>query len=702
MEKCTYPFQNPDLPMEERIDNLLSLMTKEEKILLLDSRNIDIPRLGFSVAGQVEGYHGAALGGPGKWGGDNPIATTQFCQAIGLAETWDPLLIREAAEAEAIEFRYAYHKLGRGGLIVRAPNADLGRDPRWGRTEECFGEDPYFNSVMSVAFVKGLQGDHPKYIRTASLLKHFLANSNEDTRTSSTSDFDDRLFREYYSYPFMKGFTKGGSNCYMTAYNKYNGVPCTIHPFIKNITIKEWGVDGVICTDGGALGLLVSDHHYYDNNKDASAACIKAGISQFLDRLYTSGVNEALNEGLIDMQDIDDVLRRNLRIMIRLGLLDPASMVPYTEVGETAPWDTEAHKALAKKVTQKSVVLLKNSSDLLPLDKSSLNSVAVIGKRANEVLLDWYSGNLPYSITPLDGIKNKLGDTVAVNYAVDNKNDEAVNAAAKSDAAIVIIGNDPVSGNLGWAITQLDSEGREAVDRRTITLEPEDEELLQEVLKANKNTILVLVSNFPYAINKAQDTVPSILHMTQNSQEMGSALADVLFGDYNPAGRLVQTWPKSLDQVPDLMDYNIRNGRTYMYFDGEPLYPFGYGLSYTKFKYSNLKTSSTELKSEGSITISVDVENIGERDGEEVVQMYIEYVNSSVQRPQKELKGFNRVMVEAGKKVTVELSLDARDTAYWNVEKHGWIIEEGDLKIRVGSSSSDQDLRQNCIIKLKS
>lgn len=546
-----------------------------------------------------------------------------------------------------------------------------------------------------------MQGDDPKYIRTASLLKHFLANSNEDTRTSSSSDFDERLFREYYSYPFMKGFTEGGSDCYMTAYNKYNGIPCTINPFIRDITMKEWGVDGVICTDGGALGLLVSDHHYFENNKEASAACIKSGIVQFLDDLYKTGVNEALDEGLLDMKDIDGALRGSLRTFIRLGLFDPPSMVPYTNVGDIAPWDTEEHKSLAKKVTQKSIVLLKNSNDLLPLDRSSLHSVAVIGKRANEVLLDWYSGNLPYSITPLDGIKNKLGNSVAVNYAVDNKNSEAAAAASKSDVAIVIIGNDPVSGNLGWAKTQMPSEGREAADRRIITLEQEDEELLQEVLEANKNTILVLVSNFPYAINKAQETIPSILHMTQNSQEMGSALADVLFGDYNPAGRLVQTWPKSLNQVPDLMDYNIRNGRTYLYFESEPLYPFGYGLSYTKFEYSNLKTSSSELKTDGTLTVNVDIGNTGDRDGEEVVQMYVDHINSSVQRPRKELKGFKRVAIEAGKKATVQLSLDAKDTAYWNVEKHDWIVEEGDIRIRVGTSSADEDLKQSCIIKLK-
>ncbi len=693
-----YPFLNPDLPEEERIDNFLSLLTKEEKILCLNSRNIDIARLGVKIAGQVEGYHGAAMGGPGKWGGENPFPTTQFCQAYGLGETWDPDIVQQAAEAEAIEFRYIYHKLGRGGLVVRAPNADLARDPRWGRTEECFGEDPFFNGVMSVAVVKGLQGDHPKYIRTAALLKHFLGNSNEDTRTSSSSDFDERLFREYYSYPFMKGFTEGRANCYMTAYNKYNGIPCIMHPFIKDITIGEWGLDGIVCTDGGALGLLVTDHKYFDNNRDATAACIKAGISQFLDDLHIQGVDEALNEGIITIDEIEEVIRRNFRIMIRLGLFDPREMVPYTEVGDVEPWNCDRHKSLVRKVTQKSLVLLKNHQNLLPLCEDSLKSVAVIGNKADRVFLDWYSGDLPYSVTPLEGIKNRLGSKATVTYAADNSNNQAVRAAEKSDVAIVFLGNDPVSGNLEWAVTQMDSEGREAADRRTITLEPQDEELLLQVLKANRNTILVLVSNFPYAINKAQDTVAAILHMTQNSQEMGNALADVIFGDYNPAGRLVQTWPKSLEQVPDLMDYNIRNGRTYMYFQGEPLYPFGFGLSYTNFEYSNLNLSSCEIKEDETITVTFDICNVGDRDGEEVAQLYIEHINSLVDRPGKALKGFRRVMVKAGEKVTVQFKLSARDTAYWNTDKKSWTVENGNIRIKVGGSSAEEDLKLGGII----
>ncbi len=694
-DKSLYPFQDPNLPIETRIDNLIALLTPAEKILLLDNSSKTIARLGIRTAGQVEGYHGAAMGGPGEWGqwdGDkSPIPTTQFCQAIGLGETWDPDVIQQAAEAEAVEFRYIYHRLNRGGLIVRAPNADLGRDPRWGRTEECYGEDAYLNGIMTQAFVRGLQGDHPKYLRTAALLKHFLANSNEDTRGHSSSNFDERDFREYYSVPFRMGFESGAA-CFMTAYNAYNKIPCIIHPVVKNIAVQEWGVDGIICTDGGALGMLVSEHHYYPDNKEATAACIKAGTTQFLDDKYTSGVTEALENDLLTMADIDQALRPNLRMMLRLGIFDPQDLVPYAQVENEPPWESEAHRSLARQVTQKSIVLLKNEERQLPLDAACIQRIAVIGEYADEVPLDWYSGTPPYTITPLAGIRNKVGKDVVVEYAVDNEEETAVNLARASDVAIVVIGNHPVCGNLGWAVPRYASEGREGIDRKTITLEPKDEELIQQVYAANPHTVVVLVSSFPYAIQWAEQNIPAILHITHNSQEMGNALADVLFGDYNPAGRLVQTWPQSLDQVPPLLDYNIRNNRTYMYFKDEPLYPFGYGLSYTTFEYLNLYTSLDVMKAQDSIDVYVDIKNSGSLAGEEVVQLYVRYLGSVVERPGKALKGFKRITILPEETKTVMLSLSGQDLAYWDETQQTWIVEKGEVQLMVGSSSADKDL----------
>jgi beta-glucosidase len=686
-----YPFQNPELPIEERVLNIISLLTVEEKIACLGT-NPSVPRLGIKASGHVEGIHGLTQGGPAKWGRPNTIPTTTFPQGIGLGETWDPEIVRQAAAVEGLEARYVFQskKYQQGGIVIRSPNADLGRDPRWGRTEECYGEDAYFNGTLTVAFVKGLQGDHPKYWLSAALMKHFLANSNENGRGSSSSNFDERLFREYYSVPFRMGILEGGSRAFMASYNSVNGVPMHVNPLLENIARRQWGQDGIICTDGGGMRLLVTDHKYSPDFDHATAAVVKAGIGQFLDN-YRDAARNALKRGLLTEKDIDEALKGNFRVMIRLGLLDPPALVPYSSIGNETedPWLSSKHKALARLVTQKSVVLLKNANNALPLDKTKLKSIAVVGPRADEVLLDWYSGTPPYRVSPLDGIKDNVGSAVKVSFARDG--DEALKLAQTSEVAIVCVGNHPNGGHDNeWAKVSVPSEGREAVDRESITLEQED--LIKRVFEANPRTIVVLVSSFPYAINWSQENVPAIVHMALNSQEEGNALADVLFGNYNPAGRLVQTWPKSLDQLPPMMDYDIRRGRTYMYFTGQPLYPFGYGLSYTTFAYSNLRVSSGTLVGPGTVMVSVDVKNTGTRAGEEVVQMYVKHLDSAVARPLKELKGFERVMVAPGQTKTVTLPLAAEKLAYWDVKKQAFVVEKGRVQLMVGPSSADLKL----------
>ena len=404
-----YPFQNPDLPLEERINNILSLMTLDEKVSCLGT-NPSVPRLGIKGSSHVEGIHGLTQGGPGKWGRPKTIPTTTFPQGIGLGETWDPDILRQAGAVEGYEARYVFQssKYRQGGIVVRSPNADLGRDPRWGRTEECYGEDPYLNGTMVVAFVKGLQGDDRKYWQAAALMKHFLANSNENDRDKTSSDFDERLFREYYSVPFRMGVIEGGSRAFMASYNAMNGVPMTINPVLENVARREWGQDGIICTDAGAMRNLVITQKYCPDFEHAAASSVKAGIGQFLDR-YPDAVRGALKRGLLTETEIDNALKGNFRVMIRLGLLDPPAMVPYSTIGSEPvdPWLTEKHKAIALLATQKSIVLLKNSQNILPLDKQKVKSIAVIGPRANEVLLDWYSGTPPYRVTPLEGIKSK-------------------------------------------------------------------------------------------------------------------------------------------------------------------------------------------------------------------------------------------------------------------------------------------------------
>ncbi len=681
-----YPFQNPKLDVEKRIDNIISLLTPDEKITCLGT-NPTIPRLGIKGSGHIEGLHGVALGGPGNWGRRKLVTTTTFPQSYGLAETWDTALIRKVAATEAYEARYIFQseKYKTGALVVRAPNADIGRDPRWGRTEECYGEDAWFNGCMVQAYVKGLQGNDPKYWMTASLMKHFLANSNENDRVRSSSDFDERLFREYYSLPFRMGI-EAGSRAYMAAYNKYNGIPMMVHPVLKNITVKEWGQNGIICTDGGALGLLWKEHKYYPDSAWAAAAAVKAGINQFLDR-HTNPIKKALSDGLIKESDIDEVIRGDFRVMIKLGLLDPPEMVPYAAIknGEE-PWLGTKNKELVKEVTQKSIVLLKNENNFLPLDKNKIKSIVVIGPYANQVLLDWYSGTPPYTISSLEGIKNKLGNNVSVQWTTGKDADSVKALAGSADYVIMVVGNHTWC-NAGWEQCPTPSDGKEAVDRKTIYLE--QEELIKQVYRINPKTVVVLIASFPYAITWTQHNIPAIIHLTHNSQEEGTALADVLFGDYNPGGRLVQTWPRSMDQLPPMMDYNIRNGRTYMYFKGEPLYPFGYGLSYTTFAYSNFKLNSKTIKSNGEVTVSVDITNTDKRVGDEVAQLYIQHLHSVVDRPHKELKAFKRITLKQGEKKTIELKFKVNDLKYWDENLHRFVLEEDKIKLMVGSSSAD-------------
>ncbi|HUO59793.1 MAG TPA: glycoside hydrolase family 3 C-terminal domain-containing protein [Candidatus Acidoferrales bacterium] len=683
-----YPFQNPQLPAEERITNLLSLMTMDEKLSCL-STNPSVPRLGVVGAGHVEGLHGLAMGGPGGWGVPSVVPTTQFPQAVGLGETWDPELLREVARAEGIETRYMFQsKYRRGGLVVRAPNADLARDIRWGRTEESYGEDAFLAGTMTVAFVKGLQGDDPHYWLAASLMKHFLANSNEDGRGGSSSNFDERLFREYYSVPFRMGIENGGSRAFMASYNAYNGVPMTVQPALKEIAVREWGNNGIMCTDAGAMTNLVTQFKREPDLAHAAAASVKAGINQFLDD-YEEPAKTAIHDRLLTEADVDEVLRGVFRVMIRLGQLDPPEIVPFSRIGNgPEPWNSAEHKAIARRATRESTVLLKNKSQMLPLNAKSLKSIAIVGPYADLVALDWYSGTPPYSISAVQGIRDRVGPNVNVQFAKNNGNGRAAKIAAESDVAIVVVGNHPEC-DAPWAQCPIPSNGKEAIDRKSIYLE--QEKLVQQVYAANRKTIVVLITSFPYAINWTQQHVPAILKMTHNSQELGNALADVLFGDYNPAGRLVHTWPKSIEQLPPMMDYDLRNGRTYMYFKSEPLYPFGFGLSYTKFKYENLR--AVRVGSGDTVAhVEVDVLNTGNLDGDEVVQVYASYPDSRVSRPKRQLVGFQRIAIKAGEMKTVSFDLQPKSIAYWDTAAHSFVVESGKLKLAVGGSSSDLPL----------
>jgi len=698
----TAVYADSGAPVDARITDLLKRMTVEEKV---DAFSTDptVPRLGVVGTGHVEGLHGLALGGPGHWEGHagrgylTVIPTTTFPQSRGLGQTWDPALLRQAAAQEAYETRYAFGKYHRGGLVVRAPNADLSRDPRWGRSEESYGEDPFLVGTLATAYTRGLQGDGT-YWTTASLLKHFLANSNENLRTSSSSDFDERLFQEYYSVPFRMAIEDGHSNAFMTAYNSWNGTPMIENPVLRDVVMKDWGEDGIICTDGGALAALVKDHNAYKTLPEAVAATVHAGINQYLDD-YKPAMEEALKQGLINEGDLDRNLRGVFRVMIRLGMLDPKAMVPQAGIGfedgagkvlAKDPWWSPEAKGLARKVTDESIVLLKNEAEggktLLPLDAKDLKTIAVVGPYANEVLLDWYSGTPPFAVTPLDGIRARVGAGVTVTYDKGDDLAAVTDLAKRVDVVVVVIGNHPTCG-AGWNVCPTPSDGKEAIDRKSLTLA--QEEIAKAALAGNPKTVVVLQASFPFTTNWTQEHVQAILEMTHNSEEQGDGLADVLFGDYNPAGRLTQTWVRDEADLPPMMDYNIRDGRTYMYAKQKPLYAFGFGLSYTNFAYSHLRLSTTTLKEGATAMVSVEVKNTGSRAGDEVVQMYVSHEGSGVARPVEELRGFARVSLKPGEMKTVTLPLAAKALAYWDEKTKAFVVEKDRVEVKVGGSSDD-------------
>jgi beta-glucosidase len=588
---------------------------------------------------------------------------------------------------------------------VRAPLVDVGRDPRWGRTEESLGEDPYLVAELAKGYMAGLHGSDPKYLLAASTLKHWLANNNEAGKNNTSATLDDRNLREYYGYPFQEAIQKGRAQGIMTAYNKVNNVPSVVSPLLKSLVINQRGFDGFICTDAWTVQALVDSQAYYPNIPAAIAGVIKAGTGVILQEGIEPMVSSTYNAGMFTQAEVDAVLRPLLRVRFRLGDLDPASYVPHKSIrGTETPWNTAEYKQRALEVTRKSVVLLKNASNALPLDRAALpNGVAIIGPRADAVLRDWYGGLAPYKVTARQGITTKLGTGVTIRYAADGS--AAVTAAQQSSVAIVFVGNHPTCGpappepnTAPWAVCPTTYEGREAVDRVNIAIEPSQLTLVQNVRNANPRTIVVLVSSFPQPTPWLEQNVPAIVHITNSGQELGTAIADVLFGDYNPAGRTTMTWYSSESQIPTAMtDYDIRKGTTYLYYTGTPLYPFGHGLSYTSFAYSNLHVSGpmVTLANCGRVTVSVDVRNTGTRSGDEVVQLYVAYPTSaSVPRPRQQLRGFKRVSLAAGAMQRVSFELPGSALTYWDAAGSRAAVQTGTIEIQVGASSKDIRLRQ--------
>ncbi len=700
-------YLDPSQPIEKRVDDLIPRLTLDEKAALLCTTAPAIDRLKIPVMnGWNQSLHGIV------W----TMPTTMFPVNISMAATWDPALIHDVAAVIADEGRAVYNlwptvqgktepggqgqvvtvtadgrRLRHNGLVYRSPVINISRDPRWGRILEAFGEDPYLCSRITVAYVKGTQGDGPKYLKLATTLKHYAVNNQERDRTRLSAQVPERILFEYWLPHFKAGIVEGRATSIMSSYNALNGVPNAENKYLLTDILRGmWKFDGFVVPDSGAVGNLVRTHKAYATIEEAAAKTILAG-SDLDNADYPAALPKAVAKGLLTEKDIDQSLRRVLKVRFRLGEFDPPEMVPYSKISPSII-DSTPHRELTLRTARESIVLLTNKNSFLPLDKSKIKTIAVIGPHADIALTGiGYTGLASKFIKPLDGIRNKVGTGTEVLYAqgcdmLTAKNKEAsfaeaVAAAKKADVAIVYAG-------LSREIE------REGLDRTYIDLPPIQQELVKAVYAANPKTVLVLLNGGPVTVNWESENLPAIVEVFYAGEEGGNAMADVLFGDYNPGGKLPYTVYKSLDQIPPMDEYDITKGFTYMYMNGQPLYAFGHGLSYTTFRYSNLSISPSRIPGSGQVNVRVAVQNTGKRAGDEVVQLYVHDVEASVKRPSKELRCFERVSLKPGERKTVSFTLPAEKLSFYDVKSKSFVVEPGQFEVMVGSSSEDIRAKQ--------
>ena len=693
----TPDYQNPDLPFERRVADLVSRMTLEEKVSQMQDVAPAIPRLGIPAYNWWnEALHGVARSG----------LATSFPQAIGLAATWDDSLIFQMATVISDEARAKHHEYVRQGsreryqgLTFWSPNINLFRDPRWGRGQETYGEDPFLSGRLAVQFIRGMQGDDPKYLKTVSTVKHFAVHSGpEPERHTFDAVVSERDLRESYLPHFAAGIRQGHAYSLMCAYNRVLGSPaCGSDLLLKDILRGEWGFSGYVVSDCGAINDIYERHKVVPTAAGAAALAVKTGTDLECGNVYANLVN-AVKQGLITEQAIDTAVQRLFLARFKLGMFDPPERVRWARI-PISGLDQPAHRALARQVARESIVLLKNAGGVLPLRKD-IGTIAVIGPNCDDrrVLLGNYEGAPADSITPLRGIREAVSRGTRVLYARgsdwvvlgDSGLAEAVRAAEQADAVVLCLG---LTAQLEGEEMPVEIAGFRGGDRTSIDLPAAQERLLERIVAVGKPTVLVLMSGSAVAVNWAQEHLPAIIEAWYGGQAAGSALADVLFGDYNPGGRLPVTFYKSVNDLPPFDDYRMA-GRTYRFFKGTPLYPFGYGLSYTTFAYKNLRTSTGTLGAPDTVIVRVDVTNTGRRTGDEVAQLYVRHLGSRVERPNEDLRGYRRVTLKPAETRTVSFSLPASSLAYWNSDLHRWVVEQEPVELAVGASSADIRVRR--------
>jgi len=689
-------YLDPAQPIEKRIDDLIAHLDLREKGEMLSTTAPAIDRLRIPV---FNGWNQCLRGV--QW--SEP--TTLFPCPIGLAASWDTQLVQQVASVTGDEARAIYNRAGKAmywpnvrhnGLVYRSPVLNISRDPRWGRIAEVWGEDPFLASRMGVAFVNGLQGDDPKYLKVAATIKHYAVYNQETRRANLNTVVSERMLMEYWLPDFREAVVEGHAQSVMAAMNSVNGVPCSANKLLLTTLLKEqWGLDGFVVPDSGGVRLLQRDQSYARSMEEAVAKMIRAG-TDVDDRYFADMIPRAVQQGFLSEKDLDDSLRRVFRVRFRLGEFDPPDLVPFNRISPSII-DGAGNRAVALKAAQESVILLANRDNFLPLDKSRVKKIAVIGPLANTVMLGAanYTGKYSKYVLPLDGIKDRAADGTEVLYAPgcevltatnrDATFAQAAAAAKQADVAIVCVG----------LSDQIEGEER---DRTDINLPAVQEDLIRAVFAANPKTVVVFVNGGPVTARWAGQNAPAMIEMFYPGEEGGHALADVLFGNFNPAGRLPYTVYASLDQIPPQSEYDVSKGFTYLYFAGVPQFAFGHGLSYTTFKYSGLKLSSQTISTNGTVNVNIDVANTGKRAGDEVLQLYVHQEKSSVKVPIKELCGFQRISLQPGETKTVTLSLHAEKLAIWDETTHGFVVEPGAFDVMIGASSADIRLQDRIAV----
>lgn len=830
------PYLDPDTDLDERLSDLVSRMTLEEKIGQLHFDAPEIERLGI----KPYGYWNEALHGVARW-----HEATVFPQVIGLGSTWNPDLIEKMGVAIGKEARVFNNQSGKG-LTYFSPTINLARDPRWGRTEEVYGEDPYHTGRMGVAFVNGMQGrGESDYLLAGATVKHFVADNSEFHRTVASSYLDMRDLREYYFPAFEMAVKEANVASVMSTYRGLNGVPGPASVWLLDKVLRdEWGFGGYTVSDCWAVSVIVSSQFYVDESEKAVQLSLQAGTDLNCGDYYINHLQSALDMGYVTEYDIDRALKRVLRTRFLFGDFDPDDRVPWRSIPDEV-LNSKEHQELATKIARESMVLLKNENNMLPLGKDNYSTIAVIGAKAEEPEYGAYTGFPNQAVTILQGIRHKTGAAQSafevikaerlhkgsyMNKVIDystferpvpdaigrihpvriksndwmmfknidfgsGTNGVVVRAASKSaggtisirvgdleseEISRVAIGNTgdndhfisfeaPVKPTEGIHDVYLLFEGDEEVLFYLTTFEfiPEDNdwnptntditisyergcdvivedrsgfddalraaaeselvifvygtdltvanegrdpavinvpaiqrELLQKIFEVNQNIVLVLAVGFPLVIDWELEHIPAILGAWFGGQAQGVAVADILFGDYNPGGKLPMTWYLSEEQLPPFHDYHIRkNNRTYMYFDGDVLFPFGYGLSYTTFEYGPLVTNLESYTDNDTIELSVDITNSGPMAGDEVAQVYFRQENASVKTPERKLIRFQRVFLKPGESKTVSFMIPVEELGFWDIKNNSFIVESDDFTLMTGSSS--EDIRQSVVISVK-